>query len=518
MRQLAQKLNVTPRWGKRTAIIYELSPMASAIGDVLCNTETEEFQKYGAMLLKDIETEVGSLYEIKDNEGNIGKIRHVIWSDIIVCPHCNQELMYAEVALKKSPLQFISKCKCTKCKSEIEISKAEKAYTQIYDPVLKKSIPAKKRIPYKIYGITGKNKWERYATNKDIELYSKITKKIDFGNVPIYKIKWGELYRKGYHYGIDYLHQMYTLRNAFVISKAINKIHQYPAKIQKALKVFLLSYNQSHATLMSRVVAKTGEKDFIVTGAQPGVMYVSSLPVEKNIILGLRRKLSTFIEAIQTLSKSESEVEFVTGSCLSTKISKKTIDYIFTDPPFGNYIPYSEINEINEAWYGDLTDKTDEVVINSSQDKTCIIYKKLMTKAFNEMHNALKDNGECTVVFHSAKAAVWRAILEAIEESNFSVIKTGLLDKIQSSFKQINSKVIVKGDELLLIRKNAQRISNVEWDGKGAEEEEIIQQAIANNSNPETAYGDYIRECINRSIIISADASEFYKKWKKRKH
>ncbi len=64
--------------------------------------------------------------------------------------------------------------------------------------------------------------------------------------------------------------------------------------LQSALRLWVLSYNASHSTLMTRVVLKKNSKDFVLTGAQSGVLYVSGLPVEKNIFAGLRRKISVF--------------------------------------------------------------------------------------------------------------------------------------------------------------------------------------------------------------------------------
>src|SRR3546814_17699235 len=52
---------------------------------------------------------------------------------------------------------------------------------------------------------------------------------------------------------------------------------------------------------MTRVVAKSGQKDLVVTSAQPGVLYVSGLPVEKNFFAGLRRKLTTIAQAFETI-------------------------------------------------------------------------------------------------------------------------------------------------------------------------------------------------------------------------
>ena len=76
-----------------------------------------------------------------------------------------------------------------------------------------------------------------------------------------------------------------------------SQVEECNADLRNALRIFLLSYNSSHSTLMTRVVAKKNSKDFVLTGAQPGVLYISSLPVEKNIFMGLTRKQKVFVEA-----------------------------------------------------------------------------------------------------------------------------------------------------------------------------------------------------------------------------
>lgn len=337
--------------------------------------------------------------------------------------------------------------------------------------------------------------------------------KLDFSDVPIKKIQWGDLYRTGYHFGIEHIHQFYTLRNVFVLSKLWKKVSEYPANIQQALKVFLLSYNQSHSTLMTRVVAKKNNKDFVLTGAQPGVLYISSLPVEKNILNGLRRKIKTFSEGIKILESSTSEVCFVSGSSVSTSIASNSIDYVFTDPPFGGYIPYSEINQINELWYGVKTDVSDEVIINGTQGKSLIEYQKLMSNVFAEISRCIKVNGQCTVVFHSAKSAIWRAIIKAYQTNGFSVSKTGILDKVQASFKQVNSTITVKGDPLILLAKRTKCTVKENYASDVCIAEQILKSHQSENKGKEKSermFSEYIAECIEKGITITLDAEYFF--------
>ncbi len=511
MKILAEKYHLSPLWGPRKAIIQELSPIGSAIGDVLCHTSPKEFSENAASLISLTEKELDGIYSSSNSEGTPGTIRYTIWSDVIKCPNCNKEITYADVAVNENPIHFNNKCKCPYCNNDLDLSEVQSVHINVYDPVLEQMICAKKRVPFKIYGTSNGKNWQRFATAEDIEKYNDLTNRGDYSDIPIYKMKWGELYRKGYHFGIEYLHQMYTLRNALVFSKLWKNIKLFPDDIQNALKVFLLSYNQSHSTLMTRVVAKKNSKDFIITGAQPGVLYISRLPVEKNIFDGLKRKLKTFISALQMIEGSRSEVIFRVADSVVDRPADSSIDYVFTDPPFGDYIPYSEINQINEGWLNITTDDTDEVIINSYQDKAVIEYKKLMTKVFQNVHRSLKKDGLCTVVFHSAKSEIWRSIMEGYQKSHLGVVASGILDKQQASFKQVNSTITVKGDPMVLLRNCAHsKLSN-------ESDEEIAKIIIRKHDGEkndkeksERMFSEYISACISRGVSINLDAKYFF--------
>lgn len=49
------------------------------------------------------------------------------------------------------------------------------------------------------------------ATENDQTSYNSTMANRDITSSPIYPIKWGELYRQGYHYGITHLHHGYLL-------------------------------------------------------------------------------------------------------------------------------------------------------------------------------------------------------------------------------------------------------------------------------------------------------------------
>lgn len=513
MKEIAAQMGLKPQWGPRHAVVYEISTIGCLLGKVMCNTSSQLFELYATALLDTAEKEYGYLYQTSDPNGKNGHVRYAIWSDVVRCPHCHKTFKYSDVAVEDNPMRMLKEADCPFCKGKINTSDVERVTEKIHDNKLGADVMQKKRVLYKIYGETEGHNWSRFATNEDNQAYLGLVQGLDQSDVPDYKIHWGELYRHGYHFGITHLQHFYTQRNVFVMSKLWKQIESYPSKIQDALKVFLLSYNSSHSTLMTRVVVKKDSKDFVITGAQPGVLYISSLPVEKNIFQGLRRKIKTFVEAFQKIETSNSVVEFLNESSTHIDLEPKSVDYIFTDPPFGDFIPYSEINQINEAWLECITDSTDETIINGSQGKSLLRYRELMQQVFSGMSRVLSDDGKCTLVFHSAKAEIWRAIVDSYKQAGFESENVSMLDKKQFTFKQTNSKVTVKGDPLILLTKTQRECRPSKYADDKAIANELINSCGASADKDEAVsnFSKYIMRCIENNVEITLNARYFFR-------
>lgn len=515
----AQEMGVNPKWGKRNAVLYELSSLGSFISQVMCNPPSSSgFEKVAKNLLKEVSNELSEIYTVKDDNGRDGEIRHIIWSDVILCPNCKSEHTYFDIAVEKSPLQVKSDFECPNCHNTNQISSLEKSTEKYYDPLLNNQIVRKKRVPAWIYGKTGKRNWSRKASPDDLlneDLFLNLLKQTI---IPIYNIQWGILFRKGYHKGITHLHHFYTNRNLIVFGRLWSKVDSYPKQYRDALKLLLLSYNSSHSTLMSRVVVKKNSSDFVITGSQSGVLYISSLPVEKNIFEGIKRKITTLSKAFKLTEASNSKVDVINGSSTNIKGLDTSIDYVFTDPPFGDYIPYSEINQLNEAWLERLTDNKNEVIINKAQHKTVDDYGALMEQVFHELNKVLKKDGKISLVFHSAKSEVWRGLVNSFSKAGFTVRLSNILDKVQGSFKQVTSNIKVQGDPLLLLTKE-RHLDNSQTHKTEEEEHYIIQRIIddafhlnsdLNEQKPERLYSRYISACIESGVPVSQNAKDFY--------
>src|SRR5205085_3509589 len=99
-------------------------------------------------------------------------------------------------------------------------------------------------------------------------------------------------------------------------------------------------------------------------------------------------------------------------------IADNSVDYVFTDPPFGSNIFYADCSLIWESWLGRLTDRTAEAVVNrslavESGGKSLHRYAQIIKSAMLEIGRVLKPGGWATVVFHSTNSSVWEAIHQA---------------------------------------------------------------------------------------------------------
>ena len=332
--------------------------------------------------------------------------------------------------------------------------------------------------------------------------------------VPVVAVPWGDLYRGGYHQGISHVHHFYTRRNLIVFGRLWQYTDVFGHHLRDALRLWLLSYNASHSTLMSRVVAKSGQPDLVVTSAQPGVLYFSGLPVEKNLIRGLRRKRATIARAFEVIHRCQGHVDVYQKSSCHTHLPNRSVDYVFTDPPFGANIPFSEVSFLNEAWLGSFTDRTEEAIVSKSQGKTLADYQGILSAAFRELRRILKPHGNATVVFHSASAAVWHAIQGAYVDAGFEVQRAGVLDKTQGSFKQVTTDGAVRGDALILLGDRSRRVARDDanvW----AVAERLQQDADANRAievpTAQRLYTRLVAYYLTRHQRIPVDADAVYR-------
>ena len=515
LREAAEQLGLKVEWGVRNAILYELGALGSLVARTLTNPpDPDAFRKAASEILADMEHTHGWMYNARDIEGKEGKIRYTVWSDLVKCPACEKEVSFWDACVSLQPARIGSDFTCPNCTQEGSVDNLERVTSTNRDDVLGLDLVCRTRRPVRVCGVTGGRTWSRLASDDDIALLKRIELQTVPDSVPRVAIPWGDLYRRGYHTGITHVHHFYTRRNLIAFGRLWEQTENYDHSLREALRFWLLSYNASHTTMMTRVVAKSGQDDLVVTGAQPGVLYISGLPVEKNIFDGLRRKLTTIGKAFDVIHGRKGTVKVYGRSSCRIELPDAAIDYVFMDPPFGGNIPYSEVNFINEAWLGHYTDRTDEIIINGHQSKTPVEYEKLLARALTETNRILKPDGKATLIFHSASSEVWNALQRAYTSAGFGVVHTSILNKTQGSFKQVTTTGAVKGDPVLLLAKQPSVVakpSEVGWSIATKLWKTAGQDLDPDEQTVQRLYSRFVAHHLVNHQQVSVDAHAFYR-------
>ena len=245
-------------------------------------------------------------------------------------------------------------------------------------------------------------------------------------------------------HGICRVYQFYTRRNLIVLSAFWDEIKNSPKELQPFLKQFLLGSLRILSKQAKHNKERRTENAGLgwVNAGLMGTLYISSCPAEQSVLFFLSKKISKLIE----IHNERGFVCISTGSCDTTPIPANSIDYIFTDPPFGANINYSELSFIWEAWLKVYTNNKAEAIINAIQKKGLQEYQALMEACFQHYYAVLKPGRWMTVEFHNSKNSVWNSIQEALQRAGFVVADVRTLDKKIGSFKQVNTTSAVKQD------------------------------------------------------------------------
>lgn len=521
MRRLAEDAGIEVKWGPRRAYIYELSPLGANVANTMVNPpDTTVFSEKASTLLNQAEQEIGWTYRATDPDGSPGWIRHVVWSEVIRTPCCQAEQTLYEATVRLMPARIVSAFSCPSCSRHVYIPNCDRIMEDVRDPFTNRLARQRRRVPVRVYGKSRSGTWSRTVSQEDLDVLSCVPSP-PHDWVPQDEVQWGDLFRSGYHAGISRIYQFYTVRNLAVIARLWKLASDEPdIDMRRALQLWILSYNSSHSTILARVVAKRSQKDLVITGAQSGVLYVSGLPVEKNVLAGLRRKLTTFADAFGLTQGSRSDVRVICGSSTSLAIDSGSVDYVFTDPPFGNYIPYSEINQINESWLGQRTEQRHEVIVSRAQNKSVDDYAMLMAEVFAEVARVLRPTGYVTVVFHASTPAVWEALSMAFRSNRLVVERTSILNKEQVTFKQVVSEGGTRDDAIFLLTPGG---SDVHTEDPGDlnrnntrvnEAIRILQEAASGQHeelNERRMWSRYVATCMTDGGEVEVSAPEFYR-------
>jgi DNA modification methylase len=368
------------------------------------------------------------------------KINYTVWSDVFICSNCGEEIVYWDAAVDHTNGEVNDEFACQRCETILTKRMVGKAQRTVFDSALNQTVRQAKSVPVLVNYTAVKTRTNKHFSDFDQYILDKIEATINKYWFPTDLImgkegNWGDTWRSGYHLGITHVHHFYTLRNLISYASFWSKVNG-----NLSVKLALTSYN-IHANKMRRYQP-------VKPGGTPGLngtLFVSSIPVELSLFDGFPRKLSDIVKAFSQLTEFQQITTLQSATDFSS-IFNNSIDYIFTDPPFGSNIMYSELNFLWESWLKVKTNNKTEAIENKVQGKTLLDYQELMMRCFQEYNRVLKPGRWMTVEFSNTGAAVWNGIQTALQRAGFVIANVAALDKKQGSFKAVTTPTAVKQD------------------------------------------------------------------------
>jgi hypothetical protein len=395
-----------------------------------------------------VEDEIGWMYETLHTDGRTrGRIEYTVWSQIYTCPECAGEVNFTEEALIEETKRVRGQFPCPHCGVELTKQRMERLYENKYDPLTMKTNAVIKRVPVLINYSIGKSRYEKKPDDNDLLLLAKIEGLSLPSQLPCIEIPpmhmTHERARMDY-VGVTYIHHFFLPRAAQAMGLMWKKARVHSdSRIRNILLFMVEQAIWNIAILNSYRPAGFSQ----VSQYMKGIYYVPSQHSELSPQYILRGKFDRLLKLFQKMSIGQyRNVMTNTSSAANLSLPNNCIDYIFTDPPFGENIYYSDLNFLVESWHGVTTDARPEAIIDRFKHKALPDYQHLMRSCFAEYHRVLKPGRWMTVVFSNSKAAVWNAIQVALQQAGFVVAEVTALDKQQGSYRQVTSTTAVKQD------------------------------------------------------------------------
>lgn len=255
-----------------------------------------------------------------------------------------------------------------------------------------------------------------------------------------------------------------------------------------------------------------------------GTFFIPSFTCEFNPYKALAGKIRDFVNADYAY-RANTAISLNSATSLAT-LQSNSIDYIFTDPPFGSNIMYSELSSIWEGWLNVKTNNKTEAVISSVQNKRIMDYNDLVHSSLKEYFRVLKPGKWMTVEFSNTSAAVWNGIQNAIQSVGFVIVNVAALDKKQGSFKAVTTTTAVKQDLVITCYKPSERLVKKmeEATDKRMEATDFIEELLQHlpihiereqkttavvERSPKILYDRLISYYVQHGWAIPMDASEF---------
>ena len=138
-----------------------------------------------------------------------------------------------------------------------------------------------------------------------------------------------------------------------------------------------------------------------------------------------------------------------------------TVDAVITDPPYFDFVHYSELSDFFFAWLAPVLkdrypwfNKADSSDGGEVQQKDPRTFARQLAHVFAESRRVLKDDGVLAFSFHHSRAEGWAAIYEAVASAGLFVVAAHPVHaELRAASPKTAAKDPISLDAILVCRK-----------------------------------------------------------------
>lgn len=415
----------------------------------------------------------------------------------------------------KDRILALYETKCKRCGS-----KAIALYT-VWDKRLNKNIIRK--IRYKC------NHCKSNSSKKADEADERKVRDIEKMKIPFWYPRTKMIWNARQHVYEDMkVTDLFTKRNLIALTMLFDEIQKLPSG---RTKDFIQLAFTSELHLVSKATHEGGGQvlGFFWVPAdgslERNVWYTFEKRFEK-IMKGKREtnnSIGNFCKEAKSFAelKQDKTCMFITGCANKmARIPDNVVDYILTDPPYADEVPYLEISLFWVSWLGlepTTEDFEKEIILSDSplrpakKNKTMEgeeNYAKLLGDALKESYRVLRDGRWMSVWFHNRDLKIWNMLINLAREAGFELVNLVYQPHSTVTFKQVgtNEKAgTVRGHFILNFRKPIKHVEHLPKLEVGVEELIVrtAQKVIAegDGANLSEIYQGVIPELVKFGVL-----------------
>ena len=184
-----------------------------------------------------------------------------------------------------------------------------------------------------------------------------------------------------------------------------------------------------------------------------GAYYIPPVRSEINVLRIFQKKSLQYEKCLDGINNGYLNGGYGLVSCQNAsnmeQIPNNCVDYIFTDPPYADKMPYGALNVLWEAYYGFNRDWRQEEVRGYN-------WSEKMEPIFDECFRLLKPNRWISICYHDTSEGTWAKLMDLMAQVGLLVGDYNgslSIDTGSRSFQQTNADKVVKRDLVINFRK-----------------------------------------------------------------